>query len=159
LKCYFLTVDDRHNADVACDVDVSGYFSENGSPAPGFQWQDSLSVNDVVQRVELTFQVGKQCDGSSVTGWLNGRSGVNFNSAQFCSCDVPADVAKTLALPGSAYFLDALNTFAFSGSSNDVGFSNLQSTRAEGNWAQVCVYGGMSQALCYVFNKSVFVCF
>jgi hypothetical protein len=113
---------------------------------PGFGWSDTLPALRLVRHVTITFQPGVEQSGGTRTASLNGGAAIAFANPQYAVCNV-RDEPKTLTFPGADYNLARANTFFLTNPAACLGFANLQSGPAVGNWAEVCV-----------FDKGVCVC-
>jgi hypothetical protein len=134
--------DHRVNAGSVCLS--GGYFNCSGEP--GFKWSDTLSAETEVARVAITFQMGYEYLDVAVphTGSLNGGADLSYaNTATYLACKQAPDKPTTLIFPGADYILGGDNTFLSTNPAYCLGFANLQSGNAAGNWAEVCVFAGV----------------
>jgi hypothetical protein len=139
IQCYIISESDRVDGLSSCR---QGYDNNcDDSIEPGFKWNDTLGETAVVERVTLTFQTGRNCiDSTTRTGALNDGTELTYDSTRHCSCFAPSDTPTFLILPNDDYIEAGENTFVSTNPTDCLGFANLQSGNAVGNWAEVCVY-------------------
>jgi hypothetical protein len=138
LHCYSVDRAAQVNATSPCNG--NGWYNCDDTKSPGFRWTDTLSQQTQVERVTITFQTGVDCVGTTRTGALNGGAELAYASPWHCSCSL-RDSPTTLIFPGFDYQLGSDNTFLSTNTAGCLGFADLQSGPAAGNWADVCVYG------------------
>jgi hypothetical protein len=141
LHCYIVSDGSRVNADKHC---VGSRRYTCTAVRVGFKWDDTLEEETAVERVTVTFQPGYDDTAVARIASLNNVEQLPYVSTLWGACAQPPDTPRTLIFPGSHYNLMGANTFLLTRETGCLGFVNLRSgNTAAGNWAEVCVYGGV----------------
>jgi hypothetical protein len=122
----------------------------NGTP-PGFHWTDTLGPA-TVEHVTVRFQIGYNCDGTTLNATLNGGLEVSHPAATNCECAFGGDKSTTVTFPGSDYVMAGTNTFLSINVSTCRGIHVLWSDPGLRQLAFVCLYGTCTFAFVLDFS-------